>query len=179
MEYCRYDAYNSFFEKARDKKLKNSNPNDLKYMSTDTSIMNNKEGTHCGKHNPQNKNRKGDKVSVVLTGSGNPMIVSTGQSHIHDSNFAKDNIKKLLKNKKIKKCLDKVEGHTYFLADSAYDSNDIKKTLSNNKIKHIIKPNKKNTKDPKKIRRLNKSENRKYRKRIIVEHFFGILKKKC
>ena len=77
----------------------------------------------------------------------------------------------------IQNSLQKTKGYNYLLADSAYDSENIKNKLKEIKMRSIIKPNNRNTKDKKKIRKLNKQEKKKYKKRINVEHFFGIIKK--
>jgi len=44
-------------------------------------------------------------------------------------------------------------------------------------IKPIIKPNNRNTKDTLKKRALTINEEQIYKKRIIIEHYFGIIKR--
>lgn len=64
----------------------------------------------------------------------------------------------------------------YFLADKGYDSHNVRKNLKAKGYIPIIAHNKRNTKDVKKIKKLSKFEKIKYKKRIIVENYYGWLK---
>lgn len=54
---------------------------------------------------------------------------------------------------------------------------EIKDKLTNLKIRFIIKPNNRRTKDPSKMRYLNRDQKKQYKKRIIIEHSFGSFKR--
>jgi len=56
------------------------------------------------------------------------------------------------------------------MADSVYDLKELINQLQNIFDKTIIKPNNYNTKNINKIRKLNKEDEKIYKKRIIVEH---------
>jgi len=64
----------------------------------------------------------------------------------------------------------------YFLADKGYDTKVNRKILKNEHYIPIIAYNKRNTNNPNKINKLTKFEKNKYKKRIIVENYFGWLK---
>ena len=64
----------------------------------------------------------------------------------------------------------------YFFADSGYDSTKIRSKLKELNLIPIIPSNKRNTKDINKIIKLTKDEEKKYKKRIKIEHVFGKLK---
>lgn len=149
---------------------------DVKYLSIDSTIINNKGCTELNKHLPCNKNRKGIKLSVIVDDIGSPLYCSINESTVHDSKIAAIDINNFSDNKIIKKTLNKTSGYPYLLADSGYDSKTINDKLNKLGFRKIIKPNNKNTKYKKK-KKLKKSQLRKYKKRIKVEHLFGIIKK--
>ena len=106
---------------------------------------------------------------------GSPLIYSIVESTVHDSNIGLQDIHKLTKNKIIKNSLKDTKGYPYLLADSGYDSNKIREKLDSMNIKHVIKPN--NRRRKKKIKKIPKRHRKKYRKRIKIEHLFGIIKR--
>ena len=63
----------------------------------------------------------------------------------------------------------------YLLADSIYDTNKIRDKIKSLNIHPIIYPNKRSTKDKKKLaqKKLKGKDKKIYRKRIIVEHCFS------
>ena len=81
----------------------------------------------------------------------------------------------MINNKIIQNTLKKTKGYPYLLADSGYDSKNIESILKKSNYKYVIKPNSKNTKYKRK--RKLKRDLKKYKKCIIIEHFFGIIKK--
>lgn len=172
-EYLRYDLYSKFFETSLKKYLKN---NDVKYLSIDSTVLNNKNCVEVNKHLPYNKNRKGVKVSVIVDDNGSPLNCSISESTKHDSKTGKDDIENLINNKILKNTLTRTKGYNYLLADSGYDSNDIKNTLTESNFKYIIGPNNRNNKYKKK-KKIKKRDRKKYKKRIKVEHFFAIIKR--
>jgi hypothetical protein len=169
----RYDIYSKFFNYSLKKYLKTHN---IKYLSIDSTIVNNKNCSEFNGRLPYNKNRKGGKIEVIGDDKGSPLIFSISESTKHDSKIAINDINKLSTNKIINEALKKTKGHPYILADSGYDSSNLKEKLKIIHFKGIIKPNNRNTKHAKK-RKLSKSDNKKYKKRITIEGFFGIIKK--
>lgn len=174
-EYLLHDIYATFFKKCLKKYLQTRN---IKYLSLDATILNNKYNTETTKHLPINKNRRGIKESVIVDDEGSPLTLPIlSDSTTHDNVLAIKNIDEFLDDALIDDAIENTKGNPYLLADSAYDDKKIKRRLILNNIKPIIKPNNRKTKDPKKMRYLNKNELKKYKKRIVVEHFFAIIKK--
>lgn len=174
-EYLLHDVYDTFFNKSLQKYLRTHK---LKYLSLDATVINNKYNIETVKHIPINKNRRGLKESTIVDDKGSPLTKPIlYDSAKHDSAIAIENIDELLNNKLITDALKKTDGHTYFLADSAYDSKNIRDELISDNIIPIIQPNNRRTKDRKKLRRLNKKQYKKYKKRLVVENFFAIIKK--
>ena len=68
------------------------------------------------------------------------------------------------------------ERKQYFLCDSGYDSVEIDKTLRNDGYEPIILQNKRNIKDPAKIRKLTEKQKKIYKKRTVVENSYSWLK---
>ena len=70
------------------------------------------------------------------------------------------------------------ENENYFFADGGYDSIQIREKLKKLKLIPIIPTNKRNTKDIHLTNevKLTKTEQKKYKKRIKIEHVFGKLK---
>lgn len=175
-QYLSYDVYKKYHKKVIDIYLK-KNPTTMKYLSTDTTIINNKSCSELHNHLPYNKNRKGAKISTIVDSKGTPLILSIGESTRHDINFAIDNVSELAKNDILCNTLNNISGHTYFLGDSGYDGKKMHEATKKIKTTNIVQPNNRGTKNPKKIRKLNKRQKNIYKKRIKVEHFFGIIKK--
>ena len=174
-EYLLTDVYSQFFNKSLKLYLKTTN---VKYLSLDATIFNNKYNIETDKHLPINKNRKGLKDSTIVDDKGSPLTPPIiVDSSVHDSKIAIKNIDKILNNEIINNSFRKTKGHIYLLADSAYDDGKIREKLKSNNIIPIIKPNNRSTKNPKKKRYLKKAEKKKYRKRLSVEHFFAIIKR--
>ena len=117
-------------------------------------------------------------MPAIVDSKGVPLINPiVYDSTIADCRLAIDDINKIINNKSIMRATRKVKGKIYLLADSGYDTKEIRKLLKKHNITAIIKPNNRGTKDPKKLRYLNKLENQYYKKRTIVEHFFGFIKR--
>lgn len=180
-DYCKNKIYSNFFYTCLEKYLKTNN---IKYLTMDATICNNKYNKEIHKHLPINKNRKGAKTSLIGDEKGSPLTEPfITDSTVHDSILAIENINELVNNELILNTLNKTKGHVYLLADSAYDTKEIKKKLMDNNIKPIIKPNnrntgkKKNQYKQKKKKKLSKSNRIKYKKRKVIENSFAIIKK--
>ena len=113
----------------------------MKYLSIDSTILNNKYCKEHNKHLPLNKNRKGIKVNIICDDIGSPLYSSINESITHDSKVGLKDIHKLVNKKLFKESLKDTKGYPYLLADSGYDSNKIKDKLNRSNIRYIIKPN--------------------------------------
>jgi hypothetical protein len=173
-EYLRIDLYARFFNDSLTKYLRYHN---IKYLSIDSTTINNKSCTELEKHLPVNKNRMGVKISTVVDDIGSPLTHTVVESTRHDSSIAIDNINDMANSKIITKALKKTNGHAYLLGDKGYDSNKIRENIKKLNMKSIISPNNRNTKDETKMRSLTESQLKKYEKRLKVENFFAIIKR--
>jgi len=180
MEYLKHDIYSKFFNESLTQYL-NANEkrhkNNVKYISIDSTTINNKLCEELDKHNPCNKNRKGIKISSIVDSNGTTLVSSVNDSSKHDSKFVEENLEQLIKNKLINNAIKRAKNKTIFLADSAYDTIKIRELLEKMNIRCIIMPNNRGTKDPAKLRSLTKTEEEKYENRLKSEHNFAIMKK--
>lgn len=166
---------NNFFKKLFDSSIKeyiNKNHH-LSLISVDTSNISNKQSIEINSRNPYYKNKKSIKISAITDNKGSPLSLSINESNIHDVKCFDKVFSKFINNKFIKNKINK----STLLADKGYDSKILKSKLLNNKIKTLIKPNNRNTKDKNKIRKFTKHQEKIYKNRIIIEHFFGIIKR--
>ena len=153
LEYCSYDFYKKFFDTATIDTIneyERKNKNTVKHIHTDTTVNNNKLCKEINKHYPCNKNRKGMKVSFLINNYGIILAILMDDSTKHDSKFGVEHINEFFKRKRIMKLIKKHNNKLIFFADSAYDTHLIRETIKNLGLRCIIKPNNKNTKDPKK-----------------------------
>ena len=123
------------------------------------------------------KNKKGIKISTIVDINGIPLsllIINGNESDLTslkptvDNLFIETNSYQYKNNNRYKQ---------YFLGDKGYYSKNNKLILSEKGYKPIIGINNRNTKNPKKIKRLSPKEKIIYKKRIIVENFFAKIKK--
>ena len=119
MEYLKNDIYSKFFNKSLTKYLnatKKAHKNNVKYISVDSTITNNKLCKELDKHNPCNKNRKGAKVSAIVDSNGSVLASSIADSSRHDSQFVEENLKQLKENKLLMNAIRRTNYKTIFLA---------------------------------------------------------------
>lgn len=174
----------------------------LDHILTDASVFTNKFGKSAKSLDflarcKLWKGRNAAKLTVVTDSYGIPISALCGKGTAHDSQLLFRNLEnmiidfetinkitddnKLLNIKKIV-TVNNEENNTvtpkYILADSAYDSKDIRKFFIDKSYIPVIDFNKKNTKDPEKLKlkTLTSSEKTIYKKRIEVEHLFSKIK---
>jgi hypothetical protein len=159
--------------------LDNARPKANKYLSADSTTISNQYCFEVSKHNPRNKNRKGVNISTVINDENVPIILSCHESTYHDVNSLTDDLSNIKNNPTLMNRISVNNDKIYILADSAYDSKNLKTKIREMKMIPIVPPNKRNTKNPNKLKGkiLTRNEKHIYRKRINVEHFFRILKR--
>ena len=130
------------------------------------------------------KNKKCVKLSVLTDINGIPLSTIIKSGNVSDVNFVYTHIKApwkirqslifqgALKEFNNNKQYKKINVPLLLLADKGYDSNNIRLFLYNNNIDSIISYNKRNTKDPTKIKHLTREQKKIYSKRIKIENFF-------
>ena len=162
------NTYKEIFLKCKNDKLS--------YRYTDTSFINSRNGGENVKHNKFFGRKKCCKLSLITDKYGIPFNISIYNGNIHDSTILLDQ----LNSKNIMDIEENNENNenneNYFFADSGYDSTKIRSKLKELNLIPIIPSNKRNTKDINKIIKLPKDEEKKYKKRIKIEHVFGKLK---
>jgi hypothetical protein len=148
------------------KYLKKSKKKKLEYVYTDTTTVYNKLNKDKAKRNAYFKNKKIIKISLITESNGITLNCLIESGIYNDSTIYQNQIKSLNEDEK-KKFINLI-----FMADSGYNSSYIYIYELNKVIfkKSIIKPNNRNTKNEMKKRKLNKSEEQLYKKRIKVEH---------
>jgi len=146
--------------------------NKLNYRYTDTSFIYSRNGGESVKYNKFFGRKKCCKVSLITDKYGVPFNISIYNGNINDSAILLDQ----LNSKNIIDIEENNGKKNYFFADSGYDSSKIRSKLKELNLIPIIPTNKRNTKDINKIIKLTKEEQKKYKKRIKIEHVFGQLK---
>lgn len=172
MEYSSMGIFKQFFNDAVEKYLMNENKIDN--LSVDSTIIHNRHCKELKYKVPYLKNKKCVKLSTVVDSKGTPLYVSINDSGIHDSKILIKDFPKLIKNRIIKR---KIYKDTTLLADKGYDTQLVRDLLNISKMKHIIPYNKRNTKDPSKIKLLTEEQKKIYKKRVKVENLFGNIKR--
>lgn len=145
--------------------------NNTNLLLIDATSINNKYGSECLGINPEYKKKKVTKLSIITSSNGFiysiiPFNIKNKfknyNTFVHDSKMINDsltNIKNIKNNSK----------YFILLADKAYMSKN--KYKLTNKFVKIITPNKINSKN-----KNTKSENKKLKKRIIVENTINNIK---
>ena len=133
----------------------------LKDLYIDSTMIKNIKGTEFLGTNHYDRNRKGNKVSIVVTKNGIPLGMSLSTSNIHDINLVEDTLDDI----KIKIVGSRLGG------DKGYISKKLKDKLKNEKDITLITNLRNNSKE-----NLNIEEKNFLKKRHIVENTFSWLK---
>ena len=156
------------------KYIKRTPAKKLKIIYTDTSCIYNSFGNDpILRRNKYFKNKKALKLSIITDNKGVPIMVDLFPGTQYDSKIICEQFKNnnwLINSQNIKHV-------KYFLADKGYDSKNVRDMIENINICPIIAHNKRNTKNISLLKRLSDDEKIKYKKRILIEHVFGRLKK--
>lgn len=167
-----YKTFESAYNVLLNKYLKKTYNNKLKYISTDTTFVPNKNGKDLIGYNKYYNRKNGTKISVITDSKGIPLDVKCYKGNMYDSKI----LLKHLSNYDLDTLKDKSPKKKYFLADPGYDTHNIRKTLIDKGYVPIIQQNIRNTKDPKKIIKFNKQEKKLYNKRLTIERTFSKIK---
>ena len=160
------NAYNSIFEIYR-KKCKNKF--DLSNLYIDSTVISNFSGSLDYGYNIKIKNKKSIKISAIVDDNKIPHLIKVTPSNPHDAKIMGnptgfgDMLNEYTFNQEINLIGDKG-----YIKTSDYINN-----LKNNKKINLITPYRKN--NIKKV--LTREEESLLKKRVVVEHFFSILKK--
>jgi transposase len=125
-------------------------------------------------HNVQLKKHKSCKISIIEDNFKIPIDYIISNSNIHDASIFSNHIQNI-SNKYPSLCTN----NNKFIADSGYDSNRIRNQLKDTKLGILIcDKNKRNIKDPEKIKNLKHTLHEKLllQKRSVIEHTNNTLK---
>jgi transposase len=172
-------VYDKLFDECHKIYFSNNLSKEVKYQSIDTTFISNKGC--CDKivtRNKYYKNKKGIKISTIVSTSGiplgKPLLVS---GTIHDSKTVNDTLDRSQLNMNTYKNRNSNRHKQIFLADKGYSSNVIEKTLRKKGYKVLIPQNRRNIKNKKLIKNMTCKDVKVYKKRIIVENFFSWIKR--
>jgi hypothetical protein len=130
--------------------------NNNKDLFIDTTMIKNINGSEYIGPNHYDRNKNGNKISIIVTKTGIPLGLKLAPSNIHDINLVEDTID----NISIKIIGSRIG------ADKGYISNNLKKKLKKDKDIDLITCNKSNTKN-----NLNTDEENKFLEgRYIIEN---------
>lgn len=169
--FAKHDIFGNVYEIMYNKYISINTYSKLKYQSIDTSFIINKNGKQNLGRNKYCKNKNCYKLSFLVDKNRIPDQVILYNGNKNDAKIGKHNILKSKTNKYNQKI------KPYILADKIYDTAEFRSVCIKNNYRPIIDYNKRNTKDKSKIKRLTKDEKKIYKKRIIVENSFCLIKK--
>lgn len=148
--------------------------NNMNEFFVDSTLIANKLGIDKVMHNVQLKKHKSCKISIIEDNFKIPIDYIISNSNIHDASIFSNHIQNI-SNKYPSLCTN----NNKFIADSGYDSNPIRNQLKDTKLGILIcDKNKRNIKDPEKIKKLKHTLHEKLllQKRSVIEHTNNTLK---
>ena len=149
------------------KYLKKSPNGKLRYVMTDTTFIPNKRGREMIGYNKYYNKKNGTKISLITDSNGKVLDVKCYEGNKNDGDILLDQLEQ--KNAIVQLTHLGIRNR-YFLADPAYDSKKVRDKLGGMKYDPIISQNRRNTKDPSKLKRLTKHEKKIYIKRLKIEN---------
>jgi transposase len=148
--------------------------NNMNEFFVDSTLIANKLGIDKVMHNVQLKKHKSCKISIIEDNFKIPIDYIISNSNIHDASIFSNHIQNI-SNKYPSLCTN----NNKFIADSGYDSDPIRNQLKDKKLGILIcDKNKRNTKDPEKVKKLKPTLHEKLllQKRSVIEHTNNTLK---
>ncbi len=182
-EWDKLGIYDYIYKNSLNKYLKTMPiTEELKYQSIDSTFIEDVNGSKCASYSGIYKRRKGEaskgiKISSLVTSSGIPISTTIDSANKYDSPLLPNIVDNCVIECNTKKYANHNRYKQYLLADSGYDSKANHKLLRKKGYTPIIIPNNRNTKNKKKIRKLNKKQKTIYKKRTIIENYHSWIKK--
>lgn len=173
-EYCKKGIFEKFFNRSVKEYLCTNSMEKTKLITVDTSTILNKNCKEINKRCPKLKNKKAIKISAIVDANSSPLSITLEEATRNDLSLFNGVFDKMINNNNIK---DKINKDSILLADKGYDSKAIRTKIKKAKLKCVIGYNKRNTKKKEKIRELTENEKKIYKRRVVVEHYFGVIKK--
>lgn len=152
--------------------IKRSPNKKLNIQCMDSSIIGNKYGCQDIGRNKYCRNKKVTKISFITDSKGIPINVKVNKGNSFDSEILCNQLNNNMVDEKVL-----TKNSKYILGDKGYCSTKLRTLLNNRGYETIIPFNKRNTKDKTKIKKLNTKQLNILKKRVVIEHTFGKLKK--
>ena len=147
-QFIKIGIYNELYRVNLKKYLRKSKKKFLKYLSIDSSFIENKNGIDGLGRNIYYKNKKGRKITTIVDSKGIPINVCLSSGNIHDCTIFKENQNMIVKAQK---------KNAYFMADKGYDSDEIRNILREKGYVPIIP--KRKSKNNKRSLKKNRNKN--------------------
>jgi transposase len=174
-KFCKLDIFKKVYLELLDTYFKSNKSGKLKYLSVDTSFVKNEYASdtnfgYC-------KKKRTSKLSMIVDSNGISLSALLDKGSTSDQAMLFSNLEATFVD--IIYRGDNNKHKRYILADSIYDTTAIHEKIKSLGIQPIISPNKRNTKDKKKIEASKLKGNKKkiYKKRTIIENCFSWLYK--
>lgn len=171
--YVKSGLYNAFYKFILEKYYTKNKNSKWKYLSIDSTFIQNKFGVNKIGRNKFYKNKRGIKISSIVDSKGIPLSTFIDKGSINDAKLFQPTFMNILIKTNASKYINSNKHKQYFLADKGYDSKQIRTILKTNSYEPIIAQNRRNIKDPNKIKKFSLLKKKIYKKRIIVENYFA------
>jgi len=166
----KYNIFESSYKKALlNKYLKKGPGNKLKFIITDTTFIQNKNGTNQIGYNKFYNRKNGTKISIICDSKGIPLDTAFYKGNINDSKILPVH----LNNNEL---INNLSFNGHFMADKGYHSKEIINIIVNKGFKPLIAQNKRNIKNSDLISKMNKDEKLIYKNRSIIERLNAKIK---
>lgn len=175
IEYVKKGFYDRLFRIVIEKYINLQSYYIFKFQSIDTSFIPNKFCNNLPR-NKFYKSKKGLKISSINDSNGIPLSLIVTEGAVNDSQTLIDTYRNMYVNPQTIKYKNSNKHKQYFLADKGYDTNEIRTFLENEGYNVIIPHNKRNTKDPNKIKQLKLKQKYIYKNRIVIENYYSWIK---
>lgn len=140
----------------------NQNISEFKNLFIDSSMIKNINGKDLLGRNHYDRNRKGNKITVLVNSKGIPISIHLAKANIHDAKLIEDSIDV---------AAVKIVG-SKLIGDKGYINHVVKRKIKRTKKISLIHPYRRNQ-----VQRNTTFEKNLLKKRYIVEHFFSWIKK--
>lgn len=170
--------FQNIFNNMSDIYYKSRNQKEFKYLSEDTLFVPNRL---CNKNDVGRcvyyKSKNGLKIDSIVDVNGVPLDISIYSGNQNDATIGAKRIPIIAKKINAEKYKNSLKFKTIMLGDAIYDNEKLKQIIKDNNMDSIMAPNKRNTKDPIKLKdkKLSCKKKQKLKKRHIVENSFSWL----
>lgn len=175
--FRKHNIFQKFYVYLLKRYFNNNKTGKLKYQLVDTSYIYNMYGVGKIGRNKFYKGKRGYKLSFITDMTGIPISVLIKSGEVADSKLIQNHMNNMLVIANTNKYKNNNRFKQYLLADAGYDEKEFREIAESYSYQCIIPYNKRNTKDPLKIKKLTEKEKIKYKKRIKIENCFAWIKK--